>query len=240
MGMTAPDQLKRLIERAITDPREEKAFMQALLTAQLYVHLPLSDDSPKLRMICFTRPDGLTVIPVFSDVEKAVAAAQGAARVVAMTGQELFSIVPGPTFMIDPNDRSTTLYPEEIAARLQRGDAAIVPTSISNAALELSPADPEDRWLGDRIVQAVCAIDSVAAVHLAQAHLAGSIDPTVLLAVVAVPDVWAERVARAIALTLQNSARPPRLGVDVCTYDPADPPAWVGEPGLEPVWTRVP
>ncbi|WP_425598101.1 SseB family protein [Vulcaniibacterium tengchongense] len=80
---------------------EEPAFFQALLTAVLYVHLPLSDDSGKVRLICFTRPDGITVIPVFSDDVKAHAAARGAARVVAVVGRELFESAPGATWMLD-------------------------------------------------------------------------------------------------------------------------------------------
>jgi len=59
--MTTPEQLARLQARAIENPMEEPAFFQALLTAVLYVHLPLSDDSGKVRLICFTRPDGITI-----------------------------------------------------------------------------------------------------------------------------------------------------------------------------------
>lgn len=124
--MTTPEQLARLQARAIENPMEEPAFFQALLTAVLYVHLPLSDDSGKVRLICFTRPDGITVIPVFSDDVKAHAAARGAARVVAVVGRELFESAPGATWMLDPNDVSCTLYPEEVATLLRDGCMPIV------------------------------------------------------------------------------------------------------------------
>lgn len=238
--MTTPAELKRLIELCIGDPRHEPAFLRALLDARLYVHLPMSDDSPKLRLVCFTRPDGLTVIPVFTDPTKAEVAAQGAARIAAMQGRELFRIVPGATFMLDPNDISTTLYPEEIEALLANGTATIAPATMSGTSVGLSPAPAEDHWLAERVVDVVHGIASVEAAHLMQSHVAGSLDPTNLLIVLAVPAADAERAARAVALTLAASGRQPRLPVDLATYDPSEPrPGWGAEAGLEAFWTRA-
>jgi hypothetical protein len=144
--MTTPEQLARLQARAIENPMEEPAFFQALLTAVLYVHLPLSDDSGKVRLICFTRPDGITVIPVFSDDVKAHAAARGAARVVAVVGRELFESAPGATWMLDPNDVSCTLYPEEIVPR--SAVAACRSFSGTTLAIRLSSEQPDQKMRG--------------------------------------------------------------------------------------------
>lgn len=72
------------------------------------------------------------------------------------------------------------------------------------------------------------------------AHVAGSVEPTGLLAVVAVPHAFAERVARAVALALQTNDREPRLPVDLSSYEPAEPPDWAATPDFPPVWVRRP
>lgn len=63
-----------LMQRAITNPSDEPAFLRALLDAELYVHRPEGDDDDRLRIVQFNRPDGLQVIPVFTDLFKARAA----------------------------------------------------------------------------------------------------------------------------------------------------------------------
>lgn len=236
--MTTQAELKRLLELSVADPRHEPEFLRALLPATLYVHLPLAKSGRKLHLICFTRPDGLTVIPIFSDHTKAQAAAQGVVRVGTVRGWELFMSAPGATFMLDPNDTSTTLYPEEITALLSDGFAAVAPTSIPDAPVEVSPALPEDAWVGALAVAAVEPIETVEAVHLVHAHMAGSADPTGLLVVVAAPRAFAERAARAVALALEGASRKPRLPVDMTSYESGDPPAWVGDAALAPMWTR--
>jgi hypothetical protein len=238
--MTTEAELHRLIQRSAADPMQEPQFLRALLTATLYVHMPLKRAGQKLHLVCFTRPDGLTVIPIFSDRGKATGAARGAVRVGAVRGWELFMSAPGASFMLDPNDTSTTLYPEEIAALLADGSAAIAPTSMPDAPVSVSPALPEDAWLADLVVEALQPIDGVEAVHLVHAHAADSLDPTGLLAVVAVPTPLTERAARALALALQASTRTPRLAVDMTSYEPDSPPEWVTLEGLGPVWARRP
>lgn len=236
--MTTSAELQRLIARSVEDPRLEPEFLRALLDADLYVQLPLSDDAARLRLICFTRPDGLTVIPVFSDADRARVAAQNAARVAVVPGRELFASAPGATWMLDPNDTSTTLYPEEIRALLEQGTAAIAPASFRGQAMAISPALAEDLWLGELVAGAVAPIAAAQAVHLACGHAAGSVEPTALMAMVAVPPAFAERVARAVALALDASSRKPRLAVDLGTYDPAEPPEWVDDAEFAPVWQR--
>lgn len=237
--MTTHAELQRLIELSVADPRREPDFLRALLDATLYVHLPFVDDAARLRLMCFTRPDGLTVIPVFTALDRAARAARSAARVESVRGRELFEGAPGATFMIDPNDTSTTLYPEEIAALLKDGAAAIAPRAVPEAPLEVSPAEDEDDWLRDLIRDAITPIPEVVAIHLVHMHLAGLEEPTGFLAVVSVPRALSERVARTVALAIDRSPRPPRLAVDLCTYEPTEPPEWSDSDRLRPFWVRT-
>lgn len=239
MGMTSPDELHRLIEASLRDPSKETEFMRALLEAELYVHLPLSDDSGKVRLVCFTRPDGLSVIPVFSDHKKADVAAHGVVRIGVMRARELFAITPGATFMLDPNDTSTTLYPEEIQALLRGDTPPIAPTHTDVGTIGMSPALPEDRWLGELLANVARQLEPVEAVHLVHGHVAGSVEPTMLVGIFAVDPALGERVARAVAVALGASAEKPRIDLDLTVYDPAAPPDWVTEPGLLPIWRRV-
>jgi hypothetical protein len=238
--MTTAADLQRLIEACIRDPRREPEFLRALLDADLYVHLPWSDDSPKLRLVCFTRPDGLSVIPVFSDEAKAERAAQGAVRLVVLPGRTLFTIAPGATFMLDPNDTSTTLYPEEIRALLSNGVATVAPLRGDVSSANISPALIEDCWLGHLLISVARDFECVKAVHLVQSHLAGSEEPTALLAVFAVDAAHGERVARAVGLALESSHAQPRLALDLTVYDPGSQPDWASDPCFAPIWRRMP
>lgn len=67
-----PNPLQVLIEESASDSTREPAFLTGLLVAPLFVHLPLSDDSGRIRLVQFVRPDGLAVIPVFSDFDRAI------------------------------------------------------------------------------------------------------------------------------------------------------------------------
>lgn len=230
--MTSPAELHRLIEESIRDPRREPEFLRALLEAKLFVHLPWSDDNPKLRLVCFTRPDGVTVIPMFSDRGKAERAAQGAVRIGVVGARELFASAPGATFMLDPNDTTTTLYPEEVDALLRGDPPPIAPVAASVSDTALSPPNPDDEWLGDLIGRALGAIGEVKAVHLALGHVAGARDPTTFLVIVAVDEKHAERVARAVAVALQASPRTLRLPVDLTVYAPMSTPDWMPEGGF--------
>lgn len=77
--MTTEADLKRLIDLSVAGAQHEPAFLRALLTATLYVHLPLISSG-----------SNLTVIPAFSDRTKAVAAAQDAVRIGSLRGSDLF------------------------------------------------------------------------------------------------------------------------------------------------------
>src|SRR3546814_4427788 len=73
----------------------------------------------------FPLPDsGHMVLPFFSEETQARAAAGTTAKVVALTGRDLLELTRGATLMLNPNGTNCPLYPEEIAALLDRGEVA--------------------------------------------------------------------------------------------------------------------
>lgn len=234
--------LDALIDQAARDPALELKFLRALLGAELFVHLPLSDDSGKTHLIQFTRADGLPVIPVFTTWEKASLAAQGAVRVGNCMGRDLLEATRGATLMLNPNDISTTLYPEEIAALLDHGTVTVAPARGTPGALNVAPAGDADRWIGKQVAAAVRDLPGMSAVHLLHGWLDGHEGPpTHLLIGVCVPDAAAEWVARVVGLTLSSMFRRDGRTVDLATYSPDEElPSWLQLDGLVPVWTATP
>lgn len=237
--MTTVAELQRLKQRALADPTCEVDYLRALLDATLYAHAPLSDDSGKQHFLMFTRPDRVTVIPLFTDLAQAQDAARNAARVVAVQGRQMLEATRGATLMLDPNDVGMTLYPEEVASLLDAGEAAIAPVAADGPDLELQSPEPGDAWLMDLVAASVAPIAEVERVHLAAARPKGSTgEADRLLVIAAVPPAWGERASRAIATALFKSGRPPRLPVDLATYVPGETPAVSMDEGLRVAWVR--
>lgn len=234
-----PNPLQLLIEASVADPSREPEFLAELLEAPLFVHLPLIDDSGRIRLVQFTRPDGLSVIPVFSDFDRANMAAQGNVRVATAPGRDLLAASRGATLMLDPNDTSCTLYPEEIAALLDDGVALRAPLRTSSRPTELEPADVGYAWLGDLAVTAIESIEPVYAVWLARRVDVESSAPPTLVVILAVAQAHEERAVRALGLALSARLRDSGLTVDATAVDPES-----GQPcptglGLEPYWCRT-
>lgn len=223
----------------MAEPARERDFLRALLGARLFVLLPMSDDSGNLHFLMFTRPDGLTVVPVFTSLPLARASAGNGARVAELRGRELFEATRGATVMLDPNEVGMTLYPEEVAALLDEGVATVAPIAFDGPGVELFPAHLRYAWLMDVLERALAPVESVDRFHLAAARPKGGTgDPDRLLVIVAVPDAFAERTARAIAVALEGMRQTPDLPIDLSTYS-ADPQRASGVPdGLEHTWTR--
>ncbi|WP_162301390.1 SseB family protein [Cognatilysobacter segetis] len=240
--MESKPRLEQIIERAAQDPALEPVFLRALLDAPLYVHLPLSDDSGRVRIVQFTRPDGIAVIPVFTAVDKATTAAQGAVRVACVQGRELLECTRGATLMLNPNDLSTMLYPEEISLLLDQGIAQIAPMHGHVNDMQVIPADPADSWLADHIAAQARAVPGVFAVYLLsgwRGEWQGQ--PTHYIVAVGAPQAASERIARAIALVLAEVAVRISRPVDLVTFGPDETfPEWLQGDGVEAIWTRDP
>lgn len=147
-------------------------FLRGLLESTVYVHAPLSDDTGRLRLLQFTRPDGITVLPFFSEEAQANAAAGQGARVIALRGRALMESTRGATLMLNPNDVSCTLFPEEVAALLDRDAVADLSPGEVEAGNEPQVSIPSDdlAWLKSRVASALMAVPDVQEAYLLDAQ----------------------------------------------------------------------
>lgn len=232
--------LQELIAASAADPAREPQFLAELLEAPLFVHLPLLDDGEKVQLVKFTRLDGLTVIPVFSAFDRAYLAAQGNVRVATVPGRELMEATRGATLMLDPNDTSCTLYPEEITALLDEGIAVTAPIKTSSGECDLGPAESRHAWIADVAVDAIRHIEGVHVVWLAQRVDQASGAPPNLVVILGLATAQEERAIRALGLALASRLRDSGLTVDATTVDPyEETKAWPIAVGLKPHWQRM-
>lgn len=224
------DFISFLVESA-NDPTKEAELLRAMLDAPLYAHVPLSDDSDRLRFIQFVRPDnGKTVLPIFSEKCKADEAAGCDVRVICMQGRELLAATIGATLMLDPNHRDCVFYPEEMEALLRDG-------SVGNAMSyklehETMVAVSHPRKIPIRMASALRAtyskLNLVQAayltvvrwqrdpVHPTMPH--DPLHPTLFIVAFAKADEQ-ERVLRATVAAIQPHITEPRMTIDVAVLD---------------------
>lgn len=234
--------LAKLMHRSIEDKTAEPAFLKALLDAMVYVHTPRYDGHDRLRLIQFTLPSGQCVLPFFSEKAQAVAAI-GDARIVAMPGRQLFELTRGATLMLNPNGISCTLYPEEIAALLERGEVAIVEhEEIPDQSLQVgSLIRPPPTWFIEVLISLYTALPCVEAAYLAETRWPAIPGKSGFLIALAVNPADAERAARATITTIQpQCAAYGMCTVDLTTFEPDAAPEWLIELGIEPFYCPRP
>jgi hypothetical protein len=231
--------LDELMQRAIQDKEEEPAFFRALLKAEVYAHAPLKNRSGRLRLIQFARPDGMTVLPFFSDHAQAKAAAGTAARIVTMTGRQLLEITRGATLMLNPNGVNCTLYPEEIAALLDRGEVATIDkVKLDDNNLWIGAPDPAPAWLVEQLIDLYSTLPCVEAAHLAHIRSSNDARGEGFLIALCVPDIDAERAARATITAIQPHCERHGTSVDLTTFAPGSTPSWLTEAEVEAFYSR--
>lgn len=235
--MTTVD-LEALRAKAIADPRAEPAFFAAMLDARLFAHRPVSDDTGRVRLLQFTRPDGLTVLPVFTSRERAEFAAGGAGRVLEFVGRELFLVTRGAVIMVDPNDESCTLYPEEIDLLLRQASVPAVATFVAgdDEPYRIATKDAVSDRLTELLRQILSSLSYISGAYLFERVDQFGASPSYLLAI----DVecgMAERAARAVAVGLQQLSFAEDAIVDILTYD-KDLPAALQTLNAAPFYIR--
>lgn len=227
------------MERAQIEPAAFPTFLRALLEATVYVHAPLSDDSGRLRLLQFARPDGITVLPFFSEATQAQAATGQDARVVALSGRTLMESTRGATLMLNPNEVSCTLFPEEVAALLDRDFVADLAPGEWAAGNEPQVSIPSDdlAWLTSRVASVLRGLPEVHAAYLLDARFPQSPDHLVRLIAVSVTRKSSEHAARAVIVAIQKECERRQCSVDLTTFDPgSDPPAWIEGLGADPFY----
>lgn len=238
--MTSAAKLAVLMERAKADVRADAQFFSALLGATVYAHVPTAKRSGQPRFMTFNRqPDGVSVVPFFTDEARARRSTQGVARVVAMRGRGFLEATRGSTLVLNPQDTPCCfLYPEEVTALLDEGYMAEVqernvddggsrvcsPPKIPAGLVEIAVAEIRD----------LAYVDSMYVAGIQQDQHA---DPTILLAVGG-DAKFAERAARALATVLQRQSLKFGTVVDMMHFDPETPPPWIDTLKLHPVYKR--
>ena len=234
--MISEQELERRLELACQHRELEPAFLRCLLDAPLYAHAPMSDDHPRLRLIQFRHPDGFYALPIFTSHAKALRAAGTTARLVQLTGRELFESTPGATFMLNPNDGGCVLYPEEIAALLEKGSVARVEKIQLEADTPIlimeAPRPPV--WLIPTLQALYADLPFVEAAYLLEVAPAERPEQCTFLVAIGVVQEHAERAARATITMLQSTVAMADLPLDLTTFDPArDLPDYLCQPGAE-------
>ena len=228
------------MQQALVDKTAEPDFFRALLDATVYAHVPRTTRDDRLRFIQFITPDGLTVLPFFTDESQALTAAGSAATVMVLTGRQLLEWTRGATLMLNPNEVRCTLYPEEIAKLLDHGEMAIVERiDTDNQELWVGPVGEAPAWLIERLVVLYAGLDCVEAAYLACIGATKGSERRGLLVAIAVPKKNAERVARATTTELQLHCQALQVSVDLTAFEPGNPPPWIEEGSFEPFYVRA-
>lgn len=243
-----PTLLERLMSRAIADRREEPAFFQALMKATVYAHIPLTDhvdaNTDRVRFIQFYRPDdGQLVLPFFTDEGKARFAAQSAAQVIAMGGRLFLELTRGATLMLDPNDCSCVLYPEEVEALLRTGRIATIQkfTVQEETAPRVGPSLDNPAWLIDELIPVLAKLPFVRAAYLAGVYSKADAPEQIGLVIALDGEkVHAERAVHAVATIAQPLCEAnDSLPLDLTHFDAkVEVPSWITGLELHPFYDR--
>lgn len=209
---------------ALQDKRQELAFFQALLDADVYAHAPLSDDTGRIRLIQFVRPDGLTVLPFFTSIAKSHIAAQMLLRTITLSGRELMEATRGAILMLNPNNENCTLYPEEIDVLLRTGAMPIVDREEvpPGKAMIMGVPNTLPVGLGDALNRIYEKLPFVEAAYVVETPLSErSADIKILIVIVTISK-HAEHAARATITVVQELIKDFPHPVDITVVDPSD------------------
>ena len=232
-------ELAELLQEAIADKTAEPTFFRALLDASVYVHVPRIVHRDRVSFVQFTTPEGLTVLPFFSDDEQAKAASGPSVAVAMLTGRQLFSMTRGATLMLNPNQTSCVLYPEEISSLLDQGDVPVVERiDTGDQTLLVGPANSSAAPLIERLIEMYARFNSIERAYVCEVRSANESEGPRFLIAAAVPAVDAEHAARATATEIHRHFEALETTVDFTAFDPASPPNWIIESGLEPFFIR--
>lgn len=238
--VTSGAELEDLMERAKADARADAQFFSALLRATVYAHVPTAKRPGQARFMTFNRqPDGVSVVPFFTDEARARRSTQGMARVVAMRGRAFLEATRGSTLVLNPQDTPCCfLYPEEVAALLDEGYMAEVQEwNVDDGGSRVCSPPKIPAGLVEVAVAAVRDLAYVDSIYVAGIQQDQHADPTILLAVGG-DAKFAERAARALATVLQRQASKFGTVVDMMHFDPGAPPPWIEALKLQPVYRR--
>ena len=237
MDTMSQSQLEHLFEMAHTSHFNEAAFYTHLLMAMVFVHVPVSDDDKKVRLIQFRHPDGFDAIPVFTSARRCSRAGSAAVRSVQVPCIELFGATRGATIMINPNDGGPVLYPEEITALLEKGSLEpFEKLEPADGTWDVRPAQNPPIHVVKAVREGAASASFIKQIFLMEKRERKS-EELVLLVYIGTESGHLERAARHMVQVLQSLH--PRLNavIDVAVYDGAcGRPEFLNELGAVPVF----
>ncbi len=237
--MISEREFEHRLEQVRQNRELEPAFFRCLLDAVVYVHAPVSDDHPRLRLVQFRHPDGFDAIPFFTSLEKARVPAGITAKIVPLRGRQFLELTQGATVMLNPNDGGCVLYPEEVSALLQGGTVARVEKlafEVETPFLVMEEANAPV-WL---LVTLKALYEGLAFVDVAYALRVATPEhpdhPTYLIVIGVAPE-HAERAARATITQVQSAVAEAELPLDLTVFDPAHGlPEYLSREGVERIF----
>ena len=240
---TAESELNRLLESALDDHREEGKFFSALIDATIFAHTPLNDPTGRTRFIQFHGPNNELLLPFFSDLRKADAAAQGKARVVSLRGRLFLEQTLGATLVLNPNNRWCILYPDEVRQLLAKKSLPTLDKEQLDperkVAIDIASVPPEE--LRQMLLDLLKAQSDVERAYLMDMRL----DPTIqeehwMLAVVA-PIAKRDKIARTLVARTQSFCAERHIQFSLMVFCPGDKnDEWVQSLKLERLISRLP
>lgn len=232
--------LNELLEQALADKSLEPTFFRALLDANVYAHVPKHDDTGRIRLIQFVTPEGATVLPFFTDEFQAQQASSNTVKTVMFSGRQLMEATRGAILMLNPNKTPCTLYPEEIAALLDHGEVAVMESEVlPERQILVALPEPKPDWLIKPLISLYLTLEYVAAAYVVEVRLPEAPERAILLVVLAVAKLEAERAARASILTIQPLCNGREIAVDLTAFEPGSPPAWLASSEIKEFYSKV-
>lgn len=207
--MTSLHVLNALLQKAALSTEGEDAFFNAMLDATLYAHVPIDQIPGRVRFIQFVRPDnGQTVLPIFTDRQKAMVALRPEEAILAMKGRELLELTRGATLMPNPNEDRCALYPKEVDALL--AGKSLAPYAVETLTRSEQVAVRKPTVPTEAIREALRPIyasePNVSAAYLVEIARGANHDERSLLIGAVVTEEATERVLRGALLALQSVA----------------------------------
>ena len=240
MNISASE-LNRLLEAALDDHREEGRFFNALLDATIFAHTPLKDPNGRTRFIQFHCPNNELLLPFFSDRGKADAAARGKARVVSLQGRRFLEQTLGATLVLNPNNRWSILYPDEVKQLLAKRS---LPTLVEEplapgrpVAISATSVPPEDLRL--MLLALLKDQAEVERAYLMDMRLAATDREEHWLLAAIAPLPMRDRLARTLVARTQTFCAERRIQFSVMLFSPGDEnDGWAKSLGIEPLLVR--
>lgn len=239
--MISPRRLEDLLVRAQTGSNLDQPFFQALLDATVYAHVPVGAPPGHKGFMSFCHPrDGVTMVAFFTTKQRAQHATEGVARVVATNGRAFMQATRGAILALNPKDApSCVLYPEEVAALLDEGRMAEVQRlQLNGDMMAIGPLDHPPDGLVGAVAAVLGELPLVEVAYLVSCQTGVSNEPSSVMLAIGCKMQFAERAVRALATALQRKAEHLDVVLDVMPIDPGEPPPWIEELKLKPVYRR--